>query len=57
MEYAKNMDHPSNGVSIVGWLRPTFIDEELYLRRLFNGEDSDGYNSDWEGTGMHRLLK
>lgn len=50
MEYVKTMDHPSNGVSIMGWLRPSFIDEELYLRRLFNGEDSEGYNSDWEGT-------
>uniref|UniRef100_A0A5B7AA62 Putative Pentatricopeptide repeat (PPR) superfamily protein isoform 2 n=1 Tax=Davidia involucrata TaxID=16924 RepID=A0A5B7AA62_DAVIN len=46
MEYVKKMDHPSNGVSILGCLRPAFIDEELYLRRLFNGEDSDGYTSD-----------
>ncbi|KAI8006240.1 putative LRR receptor-like serine/threonine-protein kinase [Camellia lanceoleosa] len=42
------MDHPSNGVSIMGCLRPVFVDEELYLRRLFSGEDSDGYNSDWK---------
>ncbi|THG11913.1 hypothetical protein TEA_018082 [Camellia sinensis var. sinensis] len=48
LEYAKKMDHPSNGVSIMGCLRPVFIDEELYLRRLFSGEDSDGYNSDWK---------
>ncbi|KAA8531352.1 hypothetical protein F0562_006061 [Nyssa sinensis] len=46
MEYAKKMDHPSNGVSILGCLRPAFIDEELYLRRLFDVEDSDGYTSD-----------
>ncbi|GMP55176.1 hypothetical protein CsSME_00020070 [Camellia sinensis var. sinensis] len=52
LEYAKKMEHPSNGVSIMGCLRPVFIDEELYLRRLFSGEDSDGYNSDWKGIGM-----
>ncbi|KAK3025440.1 hypothetical protein RJ639_042166, partial [Escallonia herrerae] len=39
MEYAKKMDHPSNGVSILGCLRPTFLDEELYLRKLFNGDE------------------
>ncbi|KAK3015317.1 hypothetical protein RJ639_006165 [Escallonia herrerae] len=48
MEYAKKMDHPSNGVSILGCLRPTFLDEELYLRKLFNGDDSYGYTSDWK---------
>ncbi|KAJ6729188.1 CREG1 PROTEIN [Salix viminalis] len=42
------MDHPSNGVSIVGCLRPAFSDEELYLRTSFHCEDSDGYNSDWK---------
>uniref|UniRef100_A0A2P2KPW8 Uncharacterized protein At3g49140 n=1 Tax=Rhizophora mucronata TaxID=61149 RepID=A0A2P2KPW8_RHIMU len=47
MEYGKNMDHPSNGVSIVGCLRPAFEDEESYLRRLFNSKDSDDYDSDW----------
>ncbi|KAK3204494.1 hypothetical protein Dsin_018540 [Dipteronia sinensis] len=51
MEYDRKMDHPSNGVSIVGYLRPTFADEESYLRRQFHYEDSDGYNSDWkDGT-------
>ncbi|KAK9287796.1 hypothetical protein L1049_016236 [Liquidambar formosana] len=48
MEHGKQMDHPSNGVSIVGCLRPAFIDEESYLRRLFHCEDSDGYNSEWK---------
>lgn len=43
------MDHPSNGVSILGCLRPAFADEEFYVRRLFHYEDSDGYNSDWKG--------
>lgn len=51
MEYDRKMDHPSNGVSIVGYLRPTFADEETYLRRQFHYEDSDSYNSDWkDGT-------
>ncbi|XP_034685837.1 uncharacterized protein At3g49140 isoform X2 [Vitis riparia] len=48
MEHNKEMDHPSNGISIVGCLRPAFIDEEPYLRRLFSCEDSDGYTSDWK---------
>ncbi|KAJ6334186.1 hypothetical protein OIU78_011151 [Salix suchowensis] len=48
MEYYRKMDHPSNGVSIVGCLRPAFSDEELYLRTSFHCEDSDGYNSDWK---------
>ncbi|KAF3457410.1 hypothetical protein FNV43_RR02067 [Rhamnella rubrinervis] len=47
MEYDKKMDHPSNGVSILGCLRPAFPDEESYIRRLFYYEGSDGYNSNW----------
>uniref|UniRef100_A0A1D1ZD07 Uncharacterized protein At3g49140 n=2 Tax=Anthurium amnicola TaxID=1678845 RepID=A0A1D1ZD07_9ARAE len=46
-KYRKKMEHPSNGLCIMGCLRPAFIDEESYLRRLFHGEDSDGYGSDW----------
>lgn len=49
MEYGKRMDHPSNGISILGCLRPTFIDEEPYVRRLFHFEENDGYTSEWEG--------
>ena len=49
MEYTKTMDYPSNGVSIVGCLRPAFADEESYIRTLFHCVDSDGYNSDWKG--------
>lgn len=59
MDYANKMDYPANGVSILGCLRPAFVDEELYLRRLFNDEDSygydsdgDGYSSDWKGIGI-----
>ncbi|XP_024043888.1 uncharacterized protein At3g49140 isoform X3 [Citrus clementina] len=48
MEYDRKMDHPSNGLSIVGYLRPAFADEESYLRRQFHSEDSDGDNSDWQ---------
>ncbi|KAK9199638.1 hypothetical protein WN944_014830 [Citrus x changshan-huyou] len=49
MDYDRKMDHPSNGLSIVGYLRPAFADEESYLRRQFHSEDSDGDNSDWQG--------
>ncbi|KAM7261505.1 hypothetical protein ACFE04_008872 [Oxalis oulophora] len=50
-ECKKNMEHPSNGVSIMGFLRPVFVEEETHLRRLFNGEESDeGYSSDWKDT-------
>ncbi|KAB1227202.1 hypothetical protein CJ030_MR1G022622 [Morella rubra] len=50
MEYNKQMDYPSNGVSIVGCLRPAFADEEPYIRTLFHCVDTEGYNSDWKGT-------
>lgn len=43
------MDHPSNGVSILGCLIPAFADEEFYVRRLFHHEDSD-YDSDEKGN-------
>ncbi|KAI3470121.1 hypothetical protein Pfo_026784 [Paulownia fortunei] len=46
VEHAKMMDHPSNGVVVWGFLNPIFIDEEIYLRRFFNDEESDGYTSD-----------
>ncbi|KAF8664884.1 hypothetical protein HU200_054197 [Digitaria exilis] len=46
-DHGEKMDSPSNGVSIVGYLRPAFIEEESYLRSLFHGEcNSDGYSSD-----------
>ncbi|XP_054798168.1 uncharacterized protein At3g49140 isoform X3 [Prosopis cineraria] len=45
-EYDKTMDHPSNGVSILGYLRPAFADEESYLRTVYRSEDGDGYSSD-----------
>ncbi|XP_028792583.1 uncharacterized protein At3g49140 isoform X1 [Neltuma alba] len=45
-EYGKRMDHPSNGVSILGYLRPAFADEESYLRTVYRSEDDDGYSSD-----------
>ncbi|KAJ8774859.1 hypothetical protein K2173_018118 [Erythroxylum novogranatense] len=52
MEYDRKMEHPSNGVSIVGYLRPAFSDEESYLRNLFHGKDSNGYDSDWKGEDI-----
>lgn len=48
MEHSKMMDYPSNGVSIMGCLRPAFADEESYIRTLFHCVDSDGYNSEWK---------
>ncbi|KAL8048719.1 hypothetical protein ABFS82_07G084300 [Erythranthe guttata] len=47
VEHAKVMGNPSNGVVIWGFLKPTFIDEEIYLQRLFNDdEETDSYTSD-----------
>ncbi|KAK7300216.1 hypothetical protein RJT34_11056 [Clitoria ternatea] len=46
MGCVKRMNHPSNGVSILGYLRPAFVDEEAYLRMMYQTEDSDGYSSD-----------
>ncbi|KAK1313672.1 Uncharacterized protein QJS10_CPA06g01406 [Acorus calamus] len=46
-KHERMMDHPSNGLSIMGFLTPADMDEEYYLRSLFNGEDNDVYNSDW----------
>lgn len=45
--HGEKMDSPSNGLSIVGYLRPAFIEEESYLRSLFHSEcNGDGYSSD-----------
>ncbi|AET00265.1 putative FMN-binding split barrel [Medicago truncatula] len=48
VEYDKRMDHPSNGVSILGYLRPAYADEESYIRMIYHTEDDDGYSSDWK---------
>lgn len=46
--HGEKMDNPSNGVSIVGYLRPAFIEEESYLRSLFRAEcNADGQSSNW----------
>lgn len=52
MQYAVKMDHPSNGVSILGCLRPAFFDEQSYLRRIFNHGESDGYHLDWNDEDL-----
>ncbi|KAF3571806.1 hypothetical protein F2Q69_00062151 [Brassica cretica] len=49
MDYDRKMDYPSNGVSILACLRPAFLDEESYIRRLFLSEDRDDYS--WEVQG------
>ncbi|CAN0858072.1 Uncharacterized protein At3g49140 [Linum grandiflorum] len=48
MEHNRKLVHPSNGVSIVGCLRPAFDDEQSYFRSVIHCEDSDEYNSDSE---------
>ncbi|KAK9058514.1 hypothetical protein SSX86_023356 [Deinandra increscens subsp. villosa] len=53
MEYSKKMDHPSNGVSVLGCLSPAYVDEELYLRRLFSIEDDDGYDQNWKDENIN----
>ncbi|PWA72358.1 hypothetical protein CTI12_AA271390 [Artemisia annua] len=53
VEYAKKMDHPSNGVSVMGCLSPAYVDEELYLRRLFSIEDGDGYDQNWKDEDVN----
>ncbi|KAL5126464.1 Uncharacterized protein HKD37_14G039077 [Glycine soja] len=49
MEYVKRMNHPSNGVSIIGFLRPVYGEEKSYLRWMYHTEDGDVYISDWRG--------
>ncbi|XP_071900836.1 uncharacterized protein At3g49140 isoform X3 [Coffea arabica] len=52
-EHVKMIDHPSNGVSVWGHLKPAYVDEELYLRRLFDDENNDCYTSGWtDGEGF-----
>ncbi|KAG4964477.1 hypothetical protein JHK85_039452 [Glycine max] len=41
MEYVKRMNHPSNGVSIIGFLRPVYGEEKSYLRWMYHTEDGD----------------
>lgn len=52
VEHAKYIDYPSNGVSVSGFLRPTFVDEEYYIRRLFSNGDSVDLPSDCKGNGI-----
>ncbi|KAK3414564.1 uncharacterized protein At3g49140 isoform X2 [Eucalyptus grandis] len=54
-EYDKKMDTPSNGLSILGCLRPAFSDEESYLRKLFQSEDADNHNLDWKDADVVTL--
>lgn len=54
-EYEKKMDNPSNGLSILGCLRPAFSDEESYLRKLFQSEDADNHNLDWKDADVVTL--
>ncbi|KAG6509432.1 hypothetical protein ZIOFF_027422 [Zingiber officinale] len=51
----EKVDFPSNGLQLLGCLRPAFIDEESYLRRLFY-HDEDNYISDWRGNSFKVLV-
>ncbi|KAF1890300.1 hypothetical protein Lal_00013554 [Lupinus albus] len=51
MDCNKRMNHPSNGVSVLGYLRPAYADEESYLRMVYPIEDADRYSSDWKDGG------
>ncbi|KAI3969201.1 hypothetical protein MKW92_025484 [Papaver armeniacum] len=42
----KRMDYPANGLSIMGCLRPAYLDEESYLRGILHSESDDF--SDWK---------
>lgn len=51
------MDHPSNGISISGHLKPAFLEEEYYVRRLFGDDEvTDGYISDLKGIVKFKQL-
>ncbi|KAF1864165.1 hypothetical protein Lal_00048730 [Lupinus albus] len=53
MDCDKRVNHPSNGVSILGYLRPAYADEELYVRMVYPIEDGDRYSSDSkDGDGV-----
>ncbi|KAK7372768.1 hypothetical protein VNO80_06156 [Phaseolus coccineus] len=45
VEYIKRMNHPSNGVSIIGFLRPIYDEERSYLRWTYHTEDGAVYIS------------
>ncbi|KAI3894878.1 hypothetical protein MKX03_033622 [Papaver bracteatum] len=46
MKIRKRMDYPANGLSIMGCLRPAYLDEESYLRGILHSESDDF--SDWK---------
>ncbi|KAF6162395.1 hypothetical protein GIB67_012543 [Kingdonia uniflora] len=47
-KYEETMDHPSNRISILGYLRPALVDDESYIRGHFRIDNGDGY-SNWKG--------
>lgn len=63
-KHMEKMDYPTNGLSVIGCLRLAFVDEEPYLRGLFDKEDDD-FVFDWRDesekeeeqmAGMHGLI-
>ncbi|OIW02827.1 hypothetical protein TanjilG_29603 [Lupinus angustifolius] len=53
MDCNERMNHPSNGVSVLGYLRPAYADEESYVRMVYPIEDADRYSSDSkDGKGV-----
>lgn len=57
MEYDQKMKHPSNGVSILGCLRPAYADEESYIRRLFYFDEGEDYNTEWKGNFLITMIR
>ncbi|XP_047058453.1 uncharacterized protein At3g49140-like isoform X2 [Lolium rigidum] len=57
--HGDKMDNPSNGLSIVGYLRPVYIEEESYLRTLFHAEckaDGEYKRESQPASGTNGLL-
>ncbi|KAF3661638.1 putative BTB/POZ domain-containing protein-like [Capsicum annuum] len=53
VKHAKMMDNPSKGISIWGRLKPAFLEEEYYVRRLFNDDEvSDDYTSNLKAMSL-----
>ncbi|KAL9263737.1 hypothetical protein AKJ16_DCAP09221 [Drosera capensis] len=56
-ECTERMDHPSNSVSIIGYLRPCDLNEEPYARRALPSDDDDDFSTECEGMSMKFVSK
>ncbi|TKY57168.1 hypothetical protein E2542_SST21614 [Spatholobus suberectus] len=53
MECVKRMNHPSNGVSIIGLLTPAYGEEKSYIRMMYHTEDGDVYWKDFYSDSIN----